>query len=56
MILAEGVNLTIEGAVKFPGGYCHPEVIRDLCGEEAYKELLSRPRVVCEYDEVGQIE
>jgi hypothetical protein len=50
MTLAEGVNLTVGGAVKFPGGYMHPEAFRDLMGESAYQELLDRPRVVCEYD------
>lgn len=49
-ILREGVNLTVGGAVKWPGGYCHPEAFRDLMGEEAWEELLARPRVVCEYD------
>jgi hypothetical protein len=49
-ILKEGVNLTVGGAVKFPGGYMHPESFRNLWGEEAYQELLERPRVVCEYD------
>lgn len=49
-ILADHVHLTVGGAVQFEGGYCHPEVIRDMFGEEAYQELLARPRVVCEYD------
>jgi hypothetical protein len=49
-ILREGVNLTVGGAVKFPGGYIHPYAFRDLTGEEAWEELLVRPRIVCEYD------
>jgi len=45
------VNLTVGGAVKFQGGYMHPEAYRDFVGEDAYQELLAKPRVVCEYDE-----
>jgi len=49
-ILAEDVHLTVGGSVQFRGGYIHPYAFRDLMGEEAYQELLARPRIVCEYD------
>lgn len=41
--------LTVEGAVKFDGGYMHPESYRQLFGEAAYQELLAGPRVKSEY-------
>lgn len=44
------VHLTIGGAVRFPGGYIHPEHFRVLMGEKDWEELLTRPRIVCEYD------
>ncbi len=53
-ILADGINLTVSGAVKYDvdglHGYMHLESFRQPMGEAAYQELLSRPRVVCEYD------
>ena len=46
------VHLTVGSAVKLGNrGYMHPYSFRDLFGEEAYNEVLSRPRIVCEYDE-----
>lgn len=50
VLVQDDVRLTVGGAVKFQGGYMHPEYFRDMMGEQAYQELLSRPRVVCEYD------
>jgi hypothetical protein len=32
-------------------GFIHPETFKDIAGEEAYQELLRRPRMVCEYDD-----
>lgn len=49
--LSKGASLTVGGAVKFQGGYMHPEAYREFMGEDAYQELLARTRVVCEYDE-----
>lgn len=49
--LKDGVRLTVGGAVSIGnGGYMHPYSFRDLMGEDAYQELLSRPAIVCEYD------
>jgi hypothetical protein len=48
--LAEDVYLTVGGAIKYGCGYIHPEHFRDMFGEEAYQEVLARPRIVCEYD------
>jgi len=46
------IALTVGGVVFIPGlGYMHPYSFRDMAGEEAYQELLRRPRIVCEYDE-----
>ena len=46
------VCLTVGGVVYLDGiGYMHPHAFRDVFGEEMYNELLSRPRIVCEYDE-----
>lgn len=42
-------KLTVEGAVKFDGGYMHPETYRQLMGEAAYQELLKGPIVQSEY-------
>lgn len=49
--LADNVHLDTNGVVVFPGGMMHPYSFRDLMGEEAYQELLARPRVQSEYTE-----
>ncbi len=49
-ILRSEVRLTASGVVAFRGGFMHPESFRDLMGEEAYQELLKRPRIVTSYD------
>jgi hypothetical protein len=50
-ILKEGVCLTNDGVVFIPGGgYMHPYALRDLLGEDAYQELLARPRIASEYE------
>jgi len=55
--LAEGVNLTVDGVVLFSvngiSGFMHPPAFRDLNGEEAYQELLARPRVPSPYPELA---
>lgn len=51
VLTRDTVRMTVGGAVKFDGGYIHPESYRELMGEDAYQELLALPRVVCEYDE-----
>jgi hypothetical protein len=49
--MRDDLALTVNGVVVIPGvGYLHAECFRELAGEEAYQELLKRPRVVCEYD------
>lgn len=47
--LSAAVHLDTNGAVVFPGGMMHPKSFRDICGEQAYQELLARPRVQSEY-------
>jgi hypothetical protein len=47
--LSQAVHLDTNGVVIFPGGMMHPYSFRDICGEEAYQELLKRPRVQSEY-------
>jgi hypothetical protein len=43
--------LSVAGVVVIPGWGCmHPYTYRDICGEEAYQELITGPRVVTEYD------
>ena len=52
------VCLTIGGVVSMGNGcYMHPDSFRDEFGQDAYRELLTRPRVICPYDldEYGQI-
>lgn len=50
-VLRDDIALTIGNAVIIPDvGYMHPQCFRDIMGEEAYQELLKRPRVKCEYD------
>lgn len=55
--LAEGVNLDTNGvvvifdAVHHFKGWMHPLSFREEYGEEAYQELLARPRVQSEYTE-----
>ena len=39
------VHLTVDGMVEWPNGGMHPEMFRDMMGEDAYQELLRRPRV-----------
>jgi hypothetical protein len=48
-MLDPDVHLDTEGVVNFPGGFMHPYSFRDLMGEEAYQELLARPRVPSPY-------
>lgn len=49
-MLNPDVHLDTEGAVIIPGlGFMHPYAFRDLMGEEAYQELLARPRVPSPY-------
>ena len=49
--MRDDIRLTIGGVVMIPGfGWLHPHTFRDVAGEEAYQELLRRPRVICEYD------
>lgn len=50
-MLHPDVHLTVAGAVMFPGGFMHPDSFREIMGEEAWQELLKRPRIVSEYDE-----
>lgn len=45
MQISPNVHLTDDGVVLFPGGAMHPYAFRDLVGEDAYQELLARPRV-----------
>jgi hypothetical protein len=51
--LAEVVNLDTNGVVVFSvgkmHGWMHPGTFRAMMGEEAYQELLARPRVQSEY-------
>ena len=47
--LSQAVHLDTNGVVIFPGGMMHPESFRFLVGEQAYQELLARPRVQSEY-------
>jgi len=47
--IADDVFISYEGVVIFSGGFMHPEVFRDMMGEEAYQELLARPRKPSEY-------
>lgn len=43
--------LTVSGVVMGPKGiFLHPFSFRDIFGEDAYRELLDGPRVVCKYD------
>ena len=50
--MRDDIALTVSGVVMIPGiGWFHPYSFRDMFGEEAYQELLRRPRVVCEYDD-----
>ncbi len=52
-ILAENVHLDTNGVVVFNvdgmAGWMHPYSFREIAGEEAYQELLARPRVQSEY-------
>ena len=43
------VRLDVNGVVLFPGGMMHPYTFRDMMGEDAYQELLARPRVASPY-------
>lgn len=44
-------DMTVGGVVMGPrGSFMHPESFRDMFGEEAYQELLKKPRVVTSYD------
>lgn len=46
----DDIRITVEGVVVVPGwGYMHPLAYRDMAGEEAYQELLAKPRVLSEY-------
>ena len=48
--IREDAFITYEGVVCVPGEcYIHPYEIREMFGEEAYQELLSRPRQPSEY-------
>ena len=48
--LRDDIFITYEGVVCCPGVcYMHPEAFRDLMGEEAYQEILRRPRKPSEY-------
>jgi hypothetical protein len=53
--LPESVNLDTNGVVVINTGviraWMHPYSFRDIYGEEAYQELLKRPRVQSEYTE-----
>jgi hypothetical protein len=49
--LSQAVHLDTNGVVRFPGGMMHPESFRFIAGEQAYQELLARPRVQSEYTE-----
>ena len=50
--MREDIRLTVSGVVWIPGvGWMHPQSFRDIAGEEAYQELLKRPRVVTSYDD-----
>ena len=49
--MRDDVALTVNGVVVIPGfGYLHAKCFREVAGEEAYQELLRRPRIICEYD------
>lgn len=48
-MLNPDAHLDTEGAVIFPGGIMHPYSFRDIFGEDAYQELLARPRVPSPY-------
>lgn len=50
-MLNPDIRITVGGVAKLGNrGYAHPYVIRDMCTEEEWEELLARPRIVCEYD------
>jgi len=49
--VSDVVYLDTNGVVVFPGGWMHPESFRFLVGEDAYQELLKRPRVQSEFSE-----
>jgi hypothetical protein len=43
--LSQAVHLDANGVmVIFPGGWMHPGSFRFIAGEQAYQELLKRPR------------
>jgi len=49
--MREDIVLTVGGVVMIPGvGFLHYKTFIDIAGEEAYQELLRRPRVVTSYD------
>jgi hypothetical protein len=58
-LVPEGIHLNTDGVVEFNcgdlHGFMHPFSFRDLYGEDAYQELLARPRVLSPYVEgVGE--
>jgi hypothetical protein len=49
--MRDDIALSVGGVVVIPGcGYMHIETFKDIAGEDAYNELLRRPRVVTKYD------
>lgn len=45
------IRLTIGGVIRVGNrGFIHPFSFRGLFGEEAFEEVMSRPRIVSEYD------
>lgn len=51
-MLADDVRLTDDGVVVFGCGFMHPETFKDMMGEAAWQELLSRPRIPSLYPEL----
>jgi hypothetical protein len=44
-------RMTVGGVVMMGSfGFMHPETAREIMGEEAYQEMLAKPRIVTEYD------
>jgi hypothetical protein len=49
--VAADIHLTVGGSIRVGNrGFIHPLAFRALFGEEAFREVMSRPRVVSEYD------
>lgn len=49
--LAAPPVLTVDGVVLMGNAMMHPNSFKDVFGEDAYQELLKRPRVASPYSE-----